>query len=58
MMRPLIGSVSLFLTVGGAAMWLNHSHAGPWVMTVGFLILLAGIPACRYWQRKNAREAP
>jgi cytochrome c oxidase subunit 3 len=26
--------------VGGAAMWLNHSHAGPWVMTVGFLILL------------------
>jgi cytochrome c oxidase subunit 3 len=37
---PIIGSVSLFLTVGGAAMWLNHSHAGPWVMTVGFLILL------------------
>ena len=25
---------------------------------VGFLILLAGIPACRYWQGKNAREAP
>jgi APA family basic amino acid/polyamine antiporter len=21
---------------------------------VGFLILLAGIPACRYWQRANA----
>jgi cytochrome c oxidase subunit 3 len=37
---PIIGSVSLFITVGGAAMWLNHSHAGPWVMTVGFLILL------------------
>jgi cytochrome c oxidase subunit III len=37
---PIIGSVSLFTTVGGAAMWLNHSHAGPWVMTVGFLILL------------------
>ena len=37
---PIVGSVSLFLTVGGAAMWLNHSNAGPWVMTVGFLILL------------------
>ena len=37
---PIIGSVALFTTVGGAAMWLNHSHAGPWVMTVGFLILL------------------
>ena len=37
---PIIGSVSLFITVGGAAMWLNHSQAGPWVMTVGFLILL------------------
>jgi APA family basic amino acid/polyamine antiporter len=22
---------------------------------IGFLILLAGIPACRYWQRKQAR---
>ena len=22
---------------------------------IGFLILLAGVPACRYWQRKNAR---
>ena len=21
---------------------------------IGFAILLAGIPACRYWQRKNA----
>jgi hypothetical protein len=21
---------------------------------IGFLILLAGIPACRYWQRKQA----
>ena len=37
---PIIGSVALFITVGGAAMWLNHSNAGPWVMTVGFLILL------------------
>lgn len=37
---PIVGSIALFTTVGGAAMWLNHSHAGPWVMTVGFLILL------------------
>ena len=22
---------------------------------IGFLILAAGIPACRYWQRKNRR---
>jgi cytochrome c oxidase subunit 3 len=37
---PIIGSVALFTTVGGAAMWLNHSHSGPWVMTAGLLILL------------------
>jgi len=37
---PIIGSVALFTTVGGAAMWLNHAHAGPWVMTAGFAILL------------------
>ena len=37
---PLIGSIALFTTVGGGAMWLNHSNAGPWVMTVGFGILL------------------
>ena len=37
---PIIGSVALFTTVGGGAMWLNHSNSGPWVMTVGFAILL------------------
>jgi cytochrome c oxidase subunit III len=37
---PLIGSIALFTTVGGGAMWLNHSNSGPWVMTVGFGILL------------------
>ncbi len=37
---PLIGSIALFTTVGGGAMWLNHANAGPWVMTVGFGILL------------------
>ena len=25
---------------------------------IGFLILLAGIPACRYWQRRNAMARP
>ena len=28
--------------------------ANPLNSLVGFLILLAGIPACRYWQRRNA----
>jgi len=37
---PLVGSIALFTTVGGAAMWLNHSNAGPWVTTVGLVILL------------------
>ena len=32
---PIVGSIALFTTVGGAAMWLNHVDAGPWVMTVG-----------------------
>jgi cytochrome c oxidase subunit 3 len=37
---PIIGSVALFTTVGGGAMWLNHANSGPWVMTVGLCILL------------------
>jgi cytochrome c oxidase subunit 3 len=37
---PIVGSVALFTTVGGAAMWLNHASSGPWVMTVGLAILL------------------
>jgi cytochrome c oxidase subunit III len=37
---PIIGSVALFTFVGGGAMWLNHASSGPWVMTVGFAILL------------------
>ena len=28
--------------------------ANPLNSLVGFLILLAGVPACRYWQRRNA----
>jgi cytochrome c oxidase subunit 3 len=36
---PIVGSVSLFTTVGGAAMWLNHVHAGPWILTLGLALL-------------------
>ena len=31
--------------------------SNPFNSLIGFLILLAGIPACRYWQRKNAHAA-
>jgi cytochrome c oxidase subunit 3 len=37
---PLVGSIALFTTVGGAALWLNQVQAGPLVLTVGLLILL------------------
>src|ERR1043165_8344002 len=37
---PLIGSIALFTTVGGGALWLNHPHACPWGMTRGLGILL------------------
>jgi cytochrome c oxidase subunit III len=36
---PIIGSIALFTTVGGAAMWLNRTGAGPWVTAVGLVIL-------------------
>ncbi|HSN72164.1 MAG TPA: cytochrome c oxidase subunit 3, partial [Steroidobacteraceae bacterium] len=36
---PITGSIALFLTLGGAAMWLNKSGAGPWVMTLGLVVL-------------------
>ena len=36
---PIVGSVALFTTVGGAAMWLNHVHAGPWILTLGLGLL-------------------
>jgi cytochrome c oxidase subunit III len=36
---PIIGSIALFTTVGGAALWLNHVHAGPWVVTLGLALL-------------------
>jgi cytochrome c oxidase subunit 3 len=37
---PIIGSVSLFTTVGGGAMWLNHVNAGPWFVTLGLAMLI------------------
>jgi len=34
---PILASVALFLTVTGAALWLNGSAQGPWVFTGGSL---------------------
>ena len=36
---PIIGSIALFTTMGGAAMWLNHVSAGPWIVTLGLALL-------------------
>ena len=36
---PIVGSIALFTTVGGAAMWLNHVSAGPWIVTLGLALL-------------------
>lgn len=36
---PIVGSFSLFTAVSGAALWLNHVAAGPWIFTVGLLLL-------------------
>jgi cytochrome c oxidase subunit 3 len=37
---PIVGSIALFTSVGGGAMWLNHVEAGPWVMTAGLGLLV------------------
>jgi cytochrome c oxidase subunit 3 len=37
---PIVGSISLFLTVGGGALWLNHVGAGPGVMALGLALLI------------------
>ena len=37
---PIYGSVSLFTTVGGAALWFNHVGAGPWVTAIGLLMVI------------------
>jgi cytochrome c oxidase subunit III len=36
---PIVGSLSLFVTMIGGAMWLNHASAGPWVVTLGLAML-------------------
>ena len=37
---PIIGSVALFTSVGGGALWLNHVSAGPWIVTLGLALLI------------------
>ena len=36
---PIVGSLALFTTVGGGALWLNDVHAGPWVLSLGLALL-------------------
>jgi cytochrome c oxidase subunit 3 len=36
---PIIGSVSLFTTVLGAALWINESSSGPVLFSVGLLLV-------------------
>ncbi len=38
---PILASIALFLTVTGAAMWLNGSGNGPWIFTGGSLFFAA-----------------
>jgi len=37
---PIVGSMALFTSVSGAALWLNHVTAGPWFFTAGLLLLI------------------
>jgi cytochrome c oxidase subunit III len=36
---PIVGSIALFTTVGGCAMWLNNVEIGPWVVAAGLALL-------------------
>ncbi len=36
---PIVGSVALFTTVGGASLWLNNAGIGPTVFTIGLGLL-------------------
>jgi cytochrome c oxidase subunit 3 len=38
---PILGSIGLFLTVGGAAVWLNEVGAGKFVMVLGIATILS-----------------
>jgi cytochrome c oxidase subunit 3 len=37
---PIVGAVSLFTTVGGVALWLNHAAMGPYIFGLGLLLLI------------------
>jgi len=37
---PIVGSMSLFTTVSGGALWFNHVTAGPWLVTLGLLCVI------------------
>jgi cytochrome c oxidase subunit 3 len=37
---PVVGSLALLLMGMGAAFWFNHYAAGPWMVGVGFVVLL------------------
>ena len=49
--RPACSSPHAALTVV-ATVWNNPVNS-----LIGYAILLAGVPACLYWQRKNRRAA-
>jgi cytochrome c oxidase subunit 3 len=40
---PIVGSIGLFTSVGGAALWLNENAAGPWVLALGVALVLTMI---------------
>src|SRR4051812_29681534 len=37
---PLVGSIGLTTTLVGAASWLHHDWYGPYIFTLGFIILI------------------
>jgi cytochrome c oxidase subunit III len=37
---PIFGSIALLLMAFGAAMWLNHVEAGPYLVAAGFAVLI------------------
>src|ERR1700675_2457831 len=37
---PIFGSIALLLMAFGAAMWLNHAAAGPYLVAGGFAVLI------------------
>ncbi len=37
---PIIGSIALFTSVSGGALWLNHVNSGPWIFSIGILLVI------------------